>query len=124
MGDVDEVPVIEIFGDAVAAPGAASHAQRKVEPIIETAAIAVGMRLIDEHAHHVDFFGELARALKIARVHAAGMAATLIRENFFDACNGSLEILCAIKRKHQRKFFAGEREIPADAGFLDDEEFL
>ena len=43
VGDVEEVRVVEIVRYAVPAPGAAAHAQRKIEPIVETAAVAEGV---------------------------------------------------------------------------------
>ena len=69
MGNVDEVLVVEVFADAVAAPGTAPHAEREVEPVVEGAAVAERVGLVDEHAHHVDLFGELARAGELLRVN-------------------------------------------------------
>src|ERR1700694_4337888 len=60
--DVDKVAVIQVLVDAVAAPGAAAHAEREVQPVVETAAVTEGVRLVDENAHDVGLFGELAPA--------------------------------------------------------------
>src|SRR5260370_31844395 len=78
MGNVDEVLVVEVFADAVATPGPAPHAEREVEPVVEGAAVAEHVGLVDEHAHHVNLFGELARAGGLLRVQPAGVSATLM----------------------------------------------
>src|SRR6185437_6183687 len=39
MGDIEKVRVVEIVGDRITAPGAAAHAERKVEPIVEAATV-------------------------------------------------------------------------------------
>src|SRR6185369_12310081 len=39
VGDVEKIHVVEIVGDRISAPGAAAHAEREIEPVVEAAAI-------------------------------------------------------------------------------------
>ena len=53
MRNVEEMPVVEVLRDAVTSPGAAPHAQREIETVVEAAAIPECMRLVDQDAHHI-----------------------------------------------------------------------
>ena len=66
----------------VPAPGAAAHAQREIEPIVEAAAVAEGVGLVDQHAHDVRILGKSARAIHVLRMQPDRMAAALMREDF------------------------------------------
>ena len=55
MSDIDEMTVIKVLADAVAAPGAATHAQGKVERVIKATTITEGMRLVDQYTYYIDF---------------------------------------------------------------------
>src|ERR671929_118436 len=72
MRDVEEVPVIQVLGNAVLLPSAAAHAQREIEAAVEAAAVAEGVGEVHEHADHVEILGEFAGAAWVARVDAAG----------------------------------------------------
>ena len=56
VGNIDEMPVIEVFTDAVATPGSAPHAQGKWESAGKSSAIAKRVCLIDKHANHIEIF--------------------------------------------------------------------
>src|SRR5262245_38748663 len=103
VGDVQEMAVIEVLGDAVTAPGAATHAQREIEPVVEAAAIAECVRLVDENAHHVGGLGDTAPAAHVARMQPAGVATTLVREDLLHSLHGRLEVAGPIHGEHQRQ---------------------
>src|SRR5690348_3343888 len=124
VGDVEEVFIVEVVRDRVAAPGAAAHAQREVQAVIKAATIAKGVRLVDQHAHHVRAFGERTRPLHVLGVQADRMAAALECEHRIGAVDGIVEIPGAVDRKHQRELLSGKREALADTGLLDHEELL
>src|SRR5512132_1921800 len=65
VGDVEEIHIIQIVCDAVAAPGAATHAEREVQTVVEATAIAECVRLVDQYTHHVRAFGEQAATTHI-----------------------------------------------------------
>ena len=71
MRDVDEMPVIEIFRDAVTAPRAATHTQSEIKAIIETAAIAERVGLIDQYPDNVNFFRQAPGVLRISGMNSA-----------------------------------------------------
>ena len=48
--DVEEVPAVEVVGEAVAAPPAAAHRQRERQRVVEAAAGREAMRLVDDDA--------------------------------------------------------------------------
>ena len=77
MGNINEITIIQVFANAVSAPGAAAHAQGEIQSIIEAATITEGMGLVDQYAHHVDFLGETNRLIGIVGMNAAGMTAPL-----------------------------------------------
>ena len=58
--DVEEVLVVQVFGDAVLLPGAATHAERESRVLVEAAAVAEGVREVDEDAHDVEILRKLA----------------------------------------------------------------
>ena len=70
----------------VAAPGAATHAEREIEAGVEAAAVGESVRLVDQHAHHVGFLGELAGARHVLGVQAERMAAALMVEDVARPC--------------------------------------
>ena len=80
--DVEEVPVIQIVRNAVAAPGAAAHRQRERQRVVEASAGREAMRLVDDHAgdqeHPVDagHAGPVASATSGAFLCRAISAAT------------------------------------------------
>src|SRR5919202_1290159 len=122
MRDVEEVPVIQVFGNAVLLPGAAAHAQREIEAAVEAAAIAEGVGEVHEHADHVEILGQLAGAGEIARMDAAGMAAALMIEDAPDLVLGGREVRGAVDGQHERELLARERVLAPDPGLLDHEE--
>src|SRR5262245_11189680 len=124
VGDVEKVHVVEIVGDRISAPGAAAHAEREIKPVVEAAAIAERVRLVDQHAHDVRTLGQRARTAHVLGVQADRMATALVRENFVGARDGGVEIPGAVDGEHQRKLLARERKAAADTGFLDHEELL
>src|SRR5437762_11139919 len=64
--DVEEVPVVEIVRDAVAAPASATHRQRERQRIVVAAARREAMRLIDDHATNRQRLSKRERACRIA----------------------------------------------------------
>ena len=122
MSDVDEVAPGEIVGEGIRLPRAAAHGQRELERIIETAAIAERVRLIDEHTNDIRVGRELACMIHVLRVNAAGMAAPLIVENVLHEPLGIGKILGAVDREHERELLTGERMRLADARLLGHDE--
>src|SRR6185369_1720775 len=110
VGDVEKVHVVEIVGDRISAPGAAAHAEREIEPVVEAAAVAERVRLVDQHPHDIRTLGQRACAAHILGVQADRMAAALMREDLVGARDRGIEILGTIDGKHQREFLAGERK--------------
>ena len=53
MSNVYEMPVIEIFRDAIAGPGAATHGQGEIQTIIERTAIAECVGLVNEDPNNL-----------------------------------------------------------------------
>src|SRR5258708_5834987 len=47
--NVEEVLIVQIVGDAVAAPRAAAHAEGEIQPTVEAAAIGKSVRLVVRH---------------------------------------------------------------------------
>src|SRR5262245_23600358 len=110
VGDVEKVHVVEIVGNRISAPGAAAHAEREIQPIVEAAAIAEGVRLIDQHAHDGRTLGQRTRTAHVLGVQADRMATALVRENLVGARDGGVEIFGTIDGEHQRELLAGERD--------------
>src|SRR5262245_7967273 len=68
VSDVEEIYIIQIVCDAVAAPGAATHAEREIQTVVESTAIAECVRLVDQYTHNIRTFGELAAAADVLGV--------------------------------------------------------
>src|SRR6185436_10588383 len=101
------------------APGAAAHAEREIEPVVEAAAVAERVRLVDQHPHDIRTLGQRACAAHILGVQADRMAAALMREDLVGARDRGIEILGTIDGKHQREFLAGERNSSTMKNFFD-----
>ena len=56
--NIDEVFVVQILRDTVAAPCATAHAKREVERIVETAAVSKSMGLVNQYSHDIDLLRE------------------------------------------------------------------
>src|SRR5262245_48297139 len=100
------MPVVEVVRDAVTSPGAAPHAQREIEAVVEATAITECMRLVDQDAHHIGTFGQYAAAARILRVQAHRMSSPLMREDFVRARNRGFEVFGAVNGENQRQLFA------------------
>ncbi len=81
VGDVQHVPVAQVFGDRVLLPGAAAHAEGEAEAGVEAAAIAEGVGEVHQHPHDVEVFRQFAGAVHVGAVQAAGMALALVFED-------------------------------------------
>ena len=72
--DVEEVPVVEIVGNAVASPGPASHREREWQSVVEAAAGGEAVRLIDDDAGHRQLEAQLQRTFRLPRMKADRVA--------------------------------------------------
>src|SRR5262245_27212350 len=68
VGDIEEIHIVQIVCDTVAAPGPATHAEREVQTVVEPTAIAECVRLVDQYTHNVRAFGEQAAAADVLGV--------------------------------------------------------
>src|SRR5437868_6766158 len=100
--DVEEMPVVEIVGNAVPAPASATHRERERQRIVEAAAGRKTMRLIDDHATNGKRLPERERAYGVARMQTDRMAGALIVENACSQLRGRREVGDAIKRQDRR----------------------
>src|SRR5574337_683971 len=98
--DVEVVPVVEIVREAVAAPGPATHRQRKRQPIVEVAAGREAVRLIDDDARDRQVEPESHYVRVVARVDADRMAGALVRVDCAHDLAGVLEVVRAIDSEH------------------------
>src|SRR4029079_18809865 len=102
VGDGEKIHVVEMVGYRISTPGAAAHAEREIEPVVEAAAIAERVRLVDQHAYAIRALGQRAGAAQVLGVQADRMAAALMREDLVGARDRGIEILGTIDGKHQR----------------------
>src|SRR5665647_1407207 len=102
MGYVEEIHIIHIVGDAVAAPGATAHAEREVQAGIEAATVGKCMRLIDQYANHIRLLRQLAGPVHVLGMQPDRVAAALMREDFISPRHSGVEIFGAVNGQHQR----------------------
>ena len=108
MGHVDEVFVVQVFGDAVTGPGTTTHAQGEIKAIVETAAVAKRMRLVHQHANDVQFLGKLLCYLLVAIPALVYVAYLLVRWTLLGLYEGAITarkrcIKCRSRaREHKR----------------------
>src|SRR5689334_21160457 len=121
--DVDEVTVVQIVRDAVAAPGAAAHAEREIEAVVVAAAIAERVRLIDQHTHDVSFLGKLTCTRHIPGMEADRVTAALMIKNLARPFCRVVEVSGPVDCEHQGQLLGGKGKSTADACFLHHEEF-
>ena len=113
--DVEEVPVVEIVRDAVAAPGAAAHRQRERQRVVEAAAGREAVRLVDDHAADRQRESQLERAVRRPRMKADRVPGALVAQQPLGERRGGGEVVGAIERQHRRQLLAGERMLGTDA---------
>src|SRR2546423_7206372 len=104
--DVEEVTVVQVVGNAVASPGAATHRKRERQRVVEASAGRKAMRLVDDDAANRKRKPELDRTPLIPAVQSDRMARSLIAEESHGKCCSFAEIGCAIERQHRGQLFA------------------
>src|SRR2546422_112077 len=76
--DGQEMAVVEIVGDAVAAPASASHRQRERQGVVVAPARREAMGLIDDDAAHGERVAEGGRARRFPRMQTDRMTGPLV----------------------------------------------
>src|SRR5258706_2073020 len=77
--DVEEMLVVQVCREAVAAPGPAAHRQGERQPVVEAAAGRERMGLLDDDAAYRHFEAEAADMRVVLAVNAARMAVAHVR---------------------------------------------
>src|SRR4051794_38454749 len=98
--NVEEMLVMQIFGETVAAPRPAAHRERERQPVVEAAAGRERMRLLDDHAAYRHFETEPADMRIVVAVNAARVAVSHVRINVTQRIEGVVEIGRAIDGQH------------------------
>src|SRR5467141_1110826 len=79
--DIEKVAVVQVVGNAVAAPGSASHRQRERKAVVEAAAGGEAMRLVDDHAAYRQLEAERKRARVVLAVQPDRVAGALVAKD-------------------------------------------